>query len=442
MKQPDLNRLQQALLSEVSEKRKKAIGEIRRLAPDIALPLLIRSLGERNQDVLADLSKAFLSFKDAALPYLVQAMSGDTWPVRKAASLMIGSLGDGSLKKFLELIPQNEEDVDFWMVQTLSIMGGEAIPYLIRAFRHPNEKICLAALRAAGNVADARVVPGLLNLLEDNNWPIRKAAYDSLEKVHHLAPNAVLEALKSAPNEAKYWVIKLVASRGNRELLPVFIDIIGRDPVESKLEAIRAIARIETKDAHRVLIDLLADKTWIIRKTAADAIWEQGLGVSDELLSAVAATNEDTRYWSVKLLGQSNEPKVIPSLLECLHDPAPAVRVAACQALGTLGDKRALAPLMALLADANEDVRTQAVLAISQIGDKDDKTLQQPSIPRHLLAENMTDCPACGKLVGKTFTFCPFCLGHLALTCRKCGRNLEIGWKGCPNCGEPVAAPR
>lgn len=437
MKEQDSTRIREQLVDPKSEVRKKAVAEVKKLPSETALRILVSTLAERNGDVQADLTKAFLGFRDEALPHLVKALTDSQWRTRKAASHIIAALGDSALAKFLELIPKNAEDVDYWMVQTLSLMGGEATTYLIKAFSHPNRKVRLAALRSARNVKDPRIVVPLLAVLEEKDWPFRKAAFDSLQRVHQLAPQAVDHALQTASPEAKFWVIQLAAERRDPKLLPVFCSIIDDDPEESKIEALNAIAMIETGEAQKVLVGYLAHKSWLIRKTAADAIWEQGLGVSEELLESIRDPNVDARYWSVKLLGRSNEPRVFPKLLECLHDGNPAVRAAACQALGALTDKRALAPLMGLLNDPAEEVRTGALLAISQIGEKD-LGADKPSIPTHLRPENQVACRHCGKKVGINFTFCPFCLGHLKAACRKCSRPLESSWKGCPDCGEPT----
>jgi HEAT repeat protein len=204
-----------------------------------------------------------------------------------------------------------------------------------------------------------------------------------------------------------------------------------------EIEAIKALAMIETPEAHRILVSYLAHRSWIIRKTAADAIWTQGLGASEELISAIKGSNVDARYWSVKLLGQSREPRIFEEIVKCLQDSQSSVRVAACQALGSLGDKRALAPLMTTLNDESEDVRTAAILSLSQIGEREE-TQNKVAVPAHVRKENMVPCSHCGKLVGRNFAFCPFCLEHLRSSCRNCGRAVEQGWKGCPDCGAPL----
>ena len=437
MTKQDVARIRKDLASEKSEPRKKALSLLKGWSAAEALPLLTELLDCRNDDVLEDLSKAMLNYKDEALPYLVKALCSESWNLRKSASKILARLGANSLKKLMELIPENEEDVDYWMVQTLSNMGGEASQYLVRIFSHPNQRIRLAAVRAAQNVDDPRMVSALLHLLDDSNWPVRKAAYDSLEKVYIFNQQAVIDALDKSSDEARFWIIKLLAMQPNPDQVPKLAQIIESSPMESKLEAIKALAMIETPEAHRILVSYLAHRAWIIRKTAADAIWTQGLGVSEELISAINGANVDARYWSVKLLGQSKEPGIFEEIVKCLQDHHSSVRSAACHALGSLADKRALAPLMAVLNDESEDVRTAAILALSQIGEKDE-ILSKPSIPAHLRKENSCACPHCGKLVGRNFTFCPFCLGHLRNACRSCGRVVEAGWKGCPDCGAPL----
>ena len=55
--------------------------------------------------------------------------------------------------EYFHEVPDNEEDVDYWMVQTLSHMGSEAVQYLVKVFKHPNQKIKIAAIRAAQNIS-------------------------------------------------------------------------------------------------------------------------------------------------------------------------------------------------------------------------------------------------------------------------------------------------
>lgn len=435
----DIDQIKKQLISPNAQLRKKALDQLKNMSNDKALEVLVSALGNKNIDVESDIKKAILSYKDESLPLLVKALKDPEWRVRKSAANVIASLGDSSWSKLLEIIPHNEEDIDYWMVQISSLMQGEALHYLIKAFAHPNPKIKLAAVRAAGNTKDLTIAKALINMLDAKPWIVRKAAFDSLRKMLDIASDILLDSFKKASQDAKYWIVQLLAEKRDPKLIPTFIEIIDKESEEIKLEAIKAISFIETKDAQKTLINYLAHKSWIIRKTAAEYLWEHGGLIADELLEAISNPNADVRYWSVKLLGHTHTPKVFPAILKCLNDENISVRVAACQALGTLGDSRALAPLMSLLNDKEEEVRTAALLAISQIGEKKSTISNTPSIPPHLAPENQIKCPKCSKEVYKNFTFCPFCLSHLKNVCKKCNTPIQKDWKGCPNCGEPVS---
>ena len=79
----DLNRLQKDLGSDKSELRKGALAEIKNWKAADALPILVDILDRKNDDILIDVSKAMLSFKDEALPYFVKALTASSWAVRR-----------------------------------------------------------------------------------------------------------------------------------------------------------------------------------------------------------------------------------------------------------------------------------------------------------------------------------------------------------------------
>ena len=77
MTNQELSKLKKSLANEKSDIRKKALAEIKNLKPEEALPILVSMLERKNDDIIADITKAMFSFKDAALPYLVKALSSE-----------------------------------------------------------------------------------------------------------------------------------------------------------------------------------------------------------------------------------------------------------------------------------------------------------------------------------------------------------------------------
>ena len=92
MTSEELKKIEENLISPKADVRKKALHELKKLSVQNAMDLLISALATKNDDIRADLIKAFKSFKEAPLPYLVKAFSHSSWVVREAASRVIGSL--------------------------------------------------------------------------------------------------------------------------------------------------------------------------------------------------------------------------------------------------------------------------------------------------------------------------------------------------------------
>lgn len=44
-------------------------------------------------------------------------------------------------------------------------------------------------------------------------------------------------------------------------------------------------------------------------------------------------------------------------------------------------------------------------------------------------------CPCCNTRLTAEFKFCPNCKASLKDICTKCGRELQVGWRCCPICG-------
>ena len=69
---------------------------------------------------------------------------------------------------------------------------------------------------------------------------------------------------------------------------------------------------------------------------------------------------------------------------------------------------------------------------------------RSPIGSRAVVASAGERCRYCNELLptGRTITFCPHCGQNLTVVnCEACGTELEVGWKFCPICGRPAAAP-
>jgi zinc/manganese transport system permease protein len=99
---------------------------------------------------------------------------------------------------------------------------------------------------------------------------------------------------------------------------------------------------------------------------------EVGEAVS-EWRAALRDTHENVRASAVARLAASGDRRVLPDLVDALHDQSAAVREAAASALGRLGASSALPALKQALRNPDEDawVRLRVAQAVAGMGDAD-----------------------------------------------------------------------
>ena len=173
--------------------------------------------------------------------------------------------------------------------------------------------------------------------------------------------------------------------------------------VETRL---RAIAEVEQRQDARfipILLKLLSDPEWRIRKTTVSALIQLkqdpaladslvtllqlpeenmgrqnaavealiGIGPSavPSLIQALPRVHKEIRKFITDILGEIGDKTAAPALMEALNDEDENVKLAAVEALGKLKDRRAVESLIALLRSENHMLGYTAIKALERIQD-------------------------------------------------------------------------
>ncbi len=96
-------------------------------------------------------------------------------------------------------------------------------------------------------------------------------------------------------------------------------------------------------------------------------------GELEELRAALRDTHENVRVRAVHEIARTRDPRILPDLVEALHDQAASVREAAAVHIGESGSGSALPALKHALRNSDEDewVRLRIGEAVAQLGDPD-----------------------------------------------------------------------
>ncbi|MCY7385999.1 MAG: HEAT repeat domain-containing protein [Microcoleus sp. CAN_BIN18] len=220
-------------------------------------------------------------------------------------------------------------------------------------------------------VRSDEAIPGLVKLVEDSNYSVRRSAADALGAI---GSEAAISGLLKLVEHSDYYVRRSVAyalgNIGSEAAISGLLKLVEHSDYYVRWSAAGALGKIGDKKAIPGLLKLLEDSNPYVRSSAADALGSIG----DEkaipgLLKLLEDSNPYVRSSAADALGSIGDDQAIPGLLKLLEDSDSDVRSSAADALGNIGDDQASPGLLKLLEDSDSDVRRIVADALGKIGD-------------------------------------------------------------------------
>ena len=260
----------------------------------------------------------------------------------------------------------------------------------------------LTALRDEANPFPARYLYRLSGL-EGNElnqlrkvWPLLSAQrrLGLLEDLELLAEaNTVMhfdavnqQALSDEEAEIRIVAIRSLWPSEQKDLLPVFIDLLKKDENTGvRAQASAALGRFvylgelgkippgALKEVEEQLLDVLdADVDPLVQRRALESLgYSSRLEVADLIESAYQGGEPDWVASALFAMGRSADDRWAPIVIEHLQDTNPDLSREAARAAGELELSEALFGLLDLLEDDDSEVRLAAAWSLSQIGGRE-----------------------------------------------------------------------
>lgn len=219
-------------------------------------------------------------------------------------------------------------------------------------------------LAAAGSAS----VPGLVELLVEPSWVVRRAVVAALARAGNAAVgplSAVLRSRRDHEGRLAAAVDALVASSGEVETA---MFALGAEDVDAAV--LCDVAQVLGRRKSRGAVELLARWSRHADDNLAVAAIEAlgrigGATAVDALLEAVQSGNFFRVFPAISVLGQCGEQRAVAPLAALLTQAPYAAEAAA--ALGRTGQRAAVAPLAGQLAHADEAVIVAAARALVEL---------------------------------------------------------------------------
>ncbi len=201
----DLGTLTAALESPKPGDRMLALVQLRHVADELAVPLILKVVHDEHIQV-----RSFAVFAlgvkrtEASFPKLVELMtSDDDYGIRADAAGALGYLGDP--RGFEPLVRAFYEDVE-WLVRfsaavSLGNLGDpRAYDVLIRALDTSESLMHQAAIAALGEIGELRCLDQILAFAQSNDWLVRQRLAQALGNLPAPKSRSALEFLAKDPH--------------------------------------------------------------------------------------------------------------------------------------------------------------------------------------------------------------------------------------------------
>lgn len=243
-----------ALDSEDDFIRKNATHGLTRIQghPEKTLPLLVRMLGDKNQDVRSVVMGSFEEAKKEVAPFLRNGLNNQNEVIRALCATILATMNEvdsSVIKALAEGADHSNADVRRYAAEGLGHVGEAGVPILIKSLADTDGLVRFAAASSLAEIGPSAkaAVPALIKALKDEDEKIRGFAAMALGKIRSepaVVVPALIDSLKNDVFEVQIFVIDALVEFG-ADAKPALPELkrLGNDPTyqDNVIKALQAL---------------------------------------------------------------------------------------------------------------------------------------------------------------------------------------------------------
>jgi len=245
---------------------------------------------------------------------------------------------------------------------------------------HGSRDECLGALRELRNLDEKDINSPLIDLLirslGHRFWLIRREISNTLVRLGEPVVDHLIPWTTSDDDDICYWSLKTLSLFPARAM-PHIESLLHHEQADIRFNCVQVLGNIHSDRSITLLIEKLSDTDRHVRERAAASLRTIGRPAGPSLVEAFKSRNPDTRFWSMRVLGQILKSEAFPILSVLLKSSDPQTRYYALTALGELDSDEAGAAIVRGLADDAWIVRRQAGEMIEAKGHQAERYLHE-----------------------------------------------------------------
>ena len=212
------------------------------------------------------------------MKHLAEVLRDESEDSRRAAVEVLNGIADvATLKYLLTALEDQDWWVRSRASDALAKIGGpKVMDAVLQLVRDPDENIRRSAIEILNQTKDERAVDHLANATQDKDWWVRERAADALAEIG--SAKAVPALLKMLGGDARSMpaAIRALGRLADSKIMPALMPLLNHADKAVRLEAVGAVARLADHNSASTIKSKLqpfmagADET--IAKAAAEAV--------------------------------------------------------------------------------------------------------------------------------------------------------------------------
>jgi len=375
-----------ALSDESWRVRRAAIkGVSQRAAPDAIAALISLVVENHHNPSLLNSALQVLTSSDIdTVSPLIELLKNRNADLRMQAALALGEQHDTrAVPALAEALNDEDTNVRYHAIEALGkLKAADAVDALVEIAESRDFFLTFAALDALTKIGDARIVPRIMPLLDDEL--LSMPAVNLLGQLGDESTVAPLTALLNTPTgpaeavanalatlsdryEKQYGEARYIAELTSREISPTgvqnLLDTLDAPGKQDYRSIALVLGWVKGAGVDRALTRLMGRVD--LRDEIVEALVRHGSATAGLLISQLQAEDLEVRRSAVVALGRIGDASATSALVNTLDDKVLAIDAA--HALGEIGDPQAVDGLLKLIGDEDSSIRQAAVAALNSI---------------------------------------------------------------------------
>ena len=288
---------------------------------------------------------------------IIQMLSDRSWHKRETAAKALFDWGEGLSDLLEKKVSEQNIDQYYWILNILGHIGDQkSVAILRRGLQNKDAELRSYAVRGLGYIKSLDNARILYPMLNDVNWSVRKLVFEQLLSFNQLILDDLRKIILTPSKIPNHSIIALFVKIGQDSILPELSHFYKEGNFALRFSILNSLGELGTSKAIDYLIAGLADRSWAIRRLAAEQLSKLGPKAFDQLSASFGRVDSLIRYDIVNIIVNLIGEKAMPLLKRLLSAPDQELRMMAIENLSKLRSDAAVQEIIRCLADSDRIV--------------------------------------------------------------------------------------